>query len=104
MTAEAAALYRTGVYGNTMTTNPRAMDVGVAVLESITPELRENIRERGAEFVEQARARSPPSWTARSRRVQGTGLLVSCELDPERYLSYGADSTEEYLRTSAASA
>ena len=30
-------------------------------------------------------------------KVQGTGLLLSCELD-ERYKCYGANSTEEYLR------
>src|SRR5690606_8682764 len=29
-----AGLYRSGVYGNTMTTNPRAMDVACAVLDS----------------------------------------------------------------------
>ena len=29
----AAGLYRKGVYGNTMTTNPRALDVACAVLE-----------------------------------------------------------------------
>jgi Ornithine/acetylornithine aminotransferase len=32
----AAALYRKGIYGNTMTTNPRALDVACAVLDSIT--------------------------------------------------------------------
>ena len=31
--------------------------------------------------------------------VQGTGLLVSCALDPERFTSHGANSTEWYLRT-----
>ena len=35
MTEKAAELYRTGVYGNTMTANPRAMDVGAAVLEGV---------------------------------------------------------------------
>ena len=29
--------------------------------------------------------------------AQGTGLLVSCELD-ERFKIYGTDSTEDYLR------
>ena len=29
--------------------------------------------------------------------AQGTGLLLSCELD-DRYKIYGADSTEDYLR------
>ena len=51
MTCRAADMYRRGVYGNTMTTNPRALEVAVAVLSSLTDELRENIRARGAEFV-----------------------------------------------------
>ena len=41
-----------GLYGNTMTTNPRALDVACAVLEQVTPALRENIRARGAEAIE----------------------------------------------------
>jgi len=31
-------------------------------------------------------------------KVQGTGLLLSAELDPARFKSYGANSTEEYVR------
>ena len=51
VTERAEKLYRKGIYGNTMTTNPRAMDVACAVLGALTPELRANIRERGREFV-----------------------------------------------------
>nr|MBA3486412.1 aminotransferase class III-fold pyridoxal phosphate-dependent enzyme [Lysobacter sp.] len=47
----AAGLYKKGLYGNTMTTNPRALEVACAVLGQITPQLRENIRERGAEAM-----------------------------------------------------
>lgn len=96
LTAETAALYRKGVYGNTMTTNPRGMDVACAVLTAITPELRANIVARGAEFVEKLRAlRSelPGLITG----VQGTGLLVSCELE-KSFKVYGSDSVEEFMR------
>ena len=31
-------------------------------------------------------------------QVQGTGLLISAELDPDRFKSYGTDSSEEYMR------
>jgi len=31
-------------------------------------------------------------------KVQGTGLLLSAELDPARFRSYGTDSSEEYMR------
>ncbi|MGJ4730741.1 aminotransferase class III-fold pyridoxal phosphate-dependent enzyme [Luteimonas sp. SDU101] len=96
VTEAAAQLYRTGVYGNTMTTNPRALDVACAVLEAITPELRANIRERGKEAVarlEALRAELGGLITG----VQGTGLLFSCELAPQ-FKCYGAGSTEEWLR------
>ncbi len=52
MNKRASDMYVTGIYGNTMTTNPRALETAVAVLDSITPELRTNIRDRGVEFVE----------------------------------------------------
>ena len=96
VTAHAAALYRKGVYGNTMTTNPRALDVACATLGLLTPMVRTNIRSRGAQAVqklEQLKAELGGAIT----RVQGTGLLFSCELSPD-YKCYGSGSTEEWLR------
>ena len=97
MTGPAAKLYRKGVYGNTMTTNPRALDVACAVLELMTPELRQNIRQRGEEFLTRLRTLQKELGD-RITGVQGTGLLFSTGLDSKRYLSCGADSTEEYMR------
>lgn len=97
MSEHAASLYRKGVYGNTMTTNPRALDVATTVLGMVTPGIRENIVERGHEFLEKF-GRLKDELDGRIRRVQGTGLLFSIELDITRYKAYGADSTEEYLR------
>ncbi|GMU43305.1 MAG: aminotransferase class III-fold pyridoxal phosphate-dependent enzyme [Xanthomonadales bacterium] len=96
VTERAAQLYRKGIYGNTMTTNPRAMDVACAVLQGLTPALRANIRERGAEFVRRLEglARELPGLIT---GVQGTGLLFSCELSAD-FKCYGSGSTEEYLR------
>jgi acetylornithine/succinyldiaminopimelate/putrescine aminotransferase len=96
MNERAAGLYRKGIYGNTMTANPRAMEVAVAVLRSVTPELRENIRERGREFLAKL-AKLSRELEGRITRVQGTGLLFSCEL-AARYKIFGDGSTEEYLR------
>jgi acetylornithine/succinyldiaminopimelate/putrescine aminotransferase len=95
--AKAAQLYRAGVYGNTMTTNPRALDIAVSVLNKITPEVRENIRARGKEIYEKLLALKS-EMGGRITKVQGTGLLASAELDPARFKSYGANSTEEYMR------
>ena len=97
LTAETAELYRKGVYGNTMTTNPRAMDVAVEVLNSLTPELRQNIRERGQEMLDKLDALKN-EMGGMITGVQGTGLLLSAELDGSRYKSYGTDSSEEYMR------
>lgn len=91
-----AASYQKGIYGNTMTTNPRALDVAVAVLENLTPALRANIRERGREAVDKLNALAARMGGA-IRNVQGTGLLFSCELAPE-YKCYGTESTEEFMR------
>ncbi|MFA6228672.1 MAG: aminotransferase class III-fold pyridoxal phosphate-dependent enzyme [Rhodanobacter sp.] len=91
-----AGLYRKGIYGNTMTTNPRALDVALATLGELSDEVRNNIRERGKEFVDKLNALKA-ELGGLITKVQGTGLLFSCELAPE-YKCYGADSTEEYMR------
>ena len=94
--ARTAGLYRTGVYGNTMTANPRALDIASMVLASVTPALRVNIRDRGKEFLDKLRELSE-TLGGLITKVQGTGLLLSCELDPD-FKCFGAGSTEEYLR------
>jgi len=91
----AASLYRKGTYGNTMTSNPRALDVACATLALLTPELRTNIRERGKEAI--AKLEALQAETGLITKVQGTGLLFSCELSRD-FKGYGAGSTEEWLR------
>jgi len=97
LSPQASELYRKGVYGNTMTANPRAMDVAVAVLKMLTPELRANIVERGHEMIEKF-SRVAEQLDGSITAVQGTGLLVSVELDSRRFKSYGSDSSEEFMR------
>ncbi len=92
----AAGIYKRGTYGNTMTANPRAADVGVAVLGMVTPEVRANIRGRGRQAVEKLEALRA-ELGGLITKVQGTGLLFSCELAPG-FKGYGAGSTEEWLR------
>lgn len=95
-TAEAAAIYQRGLYGNTMTANPRALDVACAVLASLTPELRANIRERGQQALDKLNALKD-ELGGLITKVQGTGLLFSCEL-ADGFKGYGAGSTEEWMR------
>ena len=96
MTRRAAGMYRRGVYGNTMTTNPRALEVAVAVLSSLTPLLRENIRARGAEFLARLEAMAAELHGAVTA-VQGTGLLLSCAFE-SAVRSHGRGSVEEEMR------
>ena len=96
VTEHAAALYRKGVYGNTMTSNPRALDVACATLAQLTPQVRANIRLRGEQATQKLEALKD-KLGGLITKVQGTGLLFSCELAPQ-FKCYGADSTEEWLR------
>ena len=75
LSERAASQYVVGIYGNTMTTNPRALETAISVLDRITPELRQNIKERGSEFVaklESLAEEFPDSIVS----VQGPGLLL----------------------------
>ncbi|HWS78568.1 MAG TPA: aminotransferase class III-fold pyridoxal phosphate-dependent enzyme, partial [Thermomonas sp.] len=96
VTAEAAAIYKRGLYGNTMTANPRALDVACAVLAQLTPALRANIEQRGKQVLAKLEALQA-ELGGRITKVQGTGLLFSCELAPG-YKGYGTGSTEEWMR------
>lgn len=96
LSERSASTYKQGLYGNTMTTNPRALDVAIAVLDSFDDKLRDNIRRRGDQLVRRFEALAEELDGAITK-VQGTGLLVSCELE-QQYKVYGVDSTEDYLR------
>ncbi|HMV67330.1 MAG TPA: aminotransferase class III-fold pyridoxal phosphate-dependent enzyme [Myxococcota bacterium] len=92
----AAELYQRGVYGNTMTANPRACDVGAATLGMITPELRANVVARGEELRARLAALAdhhPGVITS----VQGTGLLVCAEIHPTIPV-VGPDGVELWCR------
>lgn len=97
MNKRASEMYVTGIYGNTMTTNPRALETAVAVLDGITPELRTNIRERGIEFVEKF-TKLQEEFPHVITKVQGTGLLCSAELEPTQFPVVGMEAVEPWCR------
>ncbi len=97
MNDRASSMYVVGIYGNTMTTNPRALETAVAVLEQITPELRHNIKERGDEFVAKLK-RLAEELPGTITKVQGTGLLLSAELEPSKFPVVGFDAVEPWCR------
>jgi acetylornithine/succinyldiaminopimelate/putrescine aminotransferase len=80
-----------------MTTNPRALETACAVLDLITPELRSNIRDRGDEFVDKLKSLSE-EMPGIITQVQGTGLLLSAELEPSRFPVVGFDAVETWCR------
>ena len=96
VTESAAAIYKRGLYGNTMTANPRALDVACTVLAQLTPALRANIQQRGKQAIAMLEALKD-ELGGPITKVQGTGLLFSCELTKE-FKGYGAGSTEEWMR------
>jgi len=97
LTQAAADLYVRGVYGNTMTTNPRALEVACVVLDNVTDALRQNIVARGHEFVEKFQALQadfPDLVTG----VEGTGLLLAVHIDPDRVAVVGFEGLEVWCR------
>ena len=93
---EAADLYKPGVYGNTMTTNPRGLDVACAVLDAVDDNLRTNIVDMGREFLlklKQLKDEFPETIL----KVTGTGLLLSAEIDLKLPVA-STGGIEEYMR------
>ena len=97
LSERAAKLYVVGIYGNTMTTNPRALETAVAVLSKITPELRANIIEKGDEFLTKL-GELQKEFPNEITLVQGSGLLLCAELDPETLPVVGFGCVEEWCR------
>ncbi len=97
LSRKAVDCYKVGLYGNTMTANPRALDVAQSVLEKTTPELAINIESKGKEYLDKFRKlqlEMPNMIT----KVQGTGLLFGVELNPDHFRVLGHGGAEEYMR------
>ena len=92
-----AGIYKKGIYGNTMTTNPRALDVASAVLNQVTPALRENIQGMGRYFLAKLRGLME-EFPGVVLSAQGTGLLLSSEFEPSKVQVVGFDCLEEKVR------
>jgi acetylornithine/succinyldiaminopimelate/putrescine aminotransferase len=73
------------------------LETACAVLDLITPELRSNIRDRGDEFVDKLKSLSE-EMPGIITQVQGTGLLLSAELEPSRFPVVGFDAVETWCR------
>lgn len=96
MNERAAKTYTPGIYGNTMTTNPRSLEVAIEVLDGFTDEVRANIRSQGEAFVAGFNALKD-KHPSKVLGTNGTGLLCAIELDPS-YPVVGFNGVETYLR------
>jgi acetylornithine/succinyldiaminopimelate/putrescine aminotransferase len=97
LTNEVAAIYVTGLYGNTMTGNARGLEAACAVMDAMTDDLRANIRDRGRDFVAGLEGLSR-EFPGAIDAVVGTGLMVSAMLNPSRFRVLGEGGFEQYLR------
>jgi 4-aminobutyrate aminotransferase-like enzyme len=80
MSKEIGDKYVRGLYGNTMTSNPRALDVASAVLDGMTPEVRQNIRDSGLIFKNKLIKLAEKHSCLVD--VTGTGLLIALHVKP----------------------
>lgn len=96
VSAKTAAFFKPGIHGNTLTANPRALEVGCHTLSLLTPELRRNIVIRGEEFLQQF-SKLRDEFPHIINRVQGTGLLLCISINPDIAV-VGADGLETRLR------
>jgi len=92
----AARWYRHGIYGNTMTGNPRACRVATAALNMMTPEVRANICDMGKYCVDKY-SDLMCEFPDAILRVNGTGLLFQVKLNP-KYSVTAMDGVEMILR------
>ena len=96
LSERAANVFQPGMYGNTMTTNPRALEVAVEVLDAIDADMQRNVREQGEHILrrlEDLRAKYPDLVV----RNQGTGLLIASVIrDDVRVV--GNDGLEQRCR------
>lgn len=101
LSTRAVASYRRGIYGNTMTTAPRACDVAACIIGSLSGEnsmIRTNVPTMGKYAVDQFKklqAKYPRAITS----VTGTGLLYAVHLDPQVYPVVAGAGAEYWLRT-----
>ena len=80
MTKRATEWHRPGIYGNTMTGNPRACEIATTVLKNFSPSLRKNIVEIGnyaISIFEKLQLKYP----LYIKKVTGKGLLYAVHLD-----------------------
>jgi acetylornithine/succinyldiaminopimelate/putrescine aminotransferase len=91
-----ADIYARGLYGNTMTTNPKGLDVACSVLNNITPELRQNIIKQGENMVSLFDSKLKTKYPNVVDYNKGSGMLFACHIK-EQYKAFGSQDSLEVL-------
>ena len=89
MTDRASRYYKEGLYGNTMTSNPRALEVASTILKKMTPDVKKNIVDQGNYFFSMINKLGNKYDFIKD--VGGTGLLLSIFLDKKRITNMEAE-------------
>jgi acetylornithine/succinyldiaminopimelate/putrescine aminotransferase len=97
VSAKTAELYVDGIYGNTMTSNPRALEVATAVLGQLSPTLSHNIVTMGKLLLAEFNTLQG-EFPQIISHAQGTGLMLSLQINSERYSVTAAQGLEWRLR------
>ena len=89
MNDRASYKYKEGLYGNTMTSNPRALDIASTILQKMTPYVKKNIVDQGYYFLTMLdRLKNKYDII---KDIGGTGLLLSIFLDKKRITNMEAE-------------
>ena len=89
MTDRASRYYKEGLYGNTMTSNPRALEVASTILKKMTPSVKKNIVDQANYFFSIINKLGNKYDFIKD--VGGTGLLLSIFLDKKRITNMEAE-------------
>lgn len=88
-------IYKQGLYGNTMTGNPRALAVATTTLNKMTPAIKQNIVKQGEKMVQNFE-KIKVDYSNMVESASGSGLLNALHLKPE-IQAYGSSKSVEFL-------
>lgn len=87
-------LYKTGIYGNTMTGNPKALEIGYETLARVNEHVIENVQHQGINFKKMLQE-IQSMFPHLVRHISGKGLLLAMHI----HTDYRVDSNKglEYI-------
>ena len=89
---EVSEKYQVGTYGNTMSANPKALDIGFETLNRLDKNVSKNIVEQGKNFVNMLNALKK-LYPGVIEEVSGTGLLIAAHIN-KKYDVVGENGLE----------